>query len=71
MLSTIFDVSDPVVIDNGSLRYEYLGYKPVAHTNLNTTGEIRMHVASKDTIVHSAGSYLSVEGRLKKADGAA
>jgi hypothetical protein len=30
-----------------------------------------MHVTSKDTSVHPTGSYLLVEGRLKKADGAA
>jgi hypothetical protein len=30
-----------------------------------------MHVTSKDTIVHPAGSYLFVEGRLKKTDGTA
>jgi hypothetical protein len=30
-----------------------------------------MHVTGKDTIVHPAGSYLLVEGRLKKCYGAA
>jgi uncharacterized circularly permuted ATP-grasp superfamily protein len=71
MLSNIFDVTDPIVIDNGIQRYEYHGYEPEPGTNLNTSGEIRMHVTSKDTIVHPAGSYLLVEGRLKKADGTA
>jgi hypothetical protein len=38
---------------------------------LNTSGEVRLHVTSKDTIVHPARSYLLVEGRLKKNDGSA
>jgi hypothetical protein len=71
VLSNIFDVTDPIVIDNGTQRYEYHGYEPEPGTNLNTTGEITMHVTSQDTIVHPAGSYLLVEGRLKKADGTA
>jgi uncharacterized circularly permuted ATP-grasp superfamily protein len=71
MLSNIFDVADPILIDNGIQRYEYHGYEPEPGTNLNTIGEIRMHVTSKDTIVHPAGSYLLVEGRLKKTDGTA
>jgi hypothetical protein len=71
MLSNIFDVTDPIVIDNGILRYEYYGYEPEPETNLNTIGEIRMHVTSNDTIVHPEGSYLLVEGRLKKTDGSA
>jgi hypothetical protein len=48
------------------------GYESKPGTNINTTGEIRIHVTSKDAIVHPAGSYLLIEGRLlKKADGAA
>jgi hypothetical protein len=71
MLSNTFDVTDPIVIDNGIQRYEYQGYEPESGTNLNTSGEIRMRVTSKDTIVHPAGSYLLVDGRLKKNDGTA
>jgi hypothetical protein len=58
-----------LINDNGIQRHEYHAYEPQPGTNLNTTGEIRMHVTSKDTIVHPAGSYLLVEGRLKKTDG--
>jgi hypothetical protein len=61
----------PIVINNGVLRYEYHGYELEPGTNLNTTGEIRMHVTSKNTIVYLAGSYLLVDGRLKKDGGAA
>jgi hypothetical protein len=68
MLSNIFDVIDPIVIDNGIQRYEYHAYEPEPGTNLKTTGEIRMHVTSEDTTVHPAGSYLLVEVRLKKTD---
>jgi hypothetical protein len=71
MLSNIFDVTDPIVIDNGIQRYEYHGHEPEPGTNLNTSGEVRLHVTSKDTIVHPARSYLLVEGRLKKNDGSA
>ena len=71
MLSNIFDITDPIVIDNGIQRYEYHEYEPESGTELNKTGEIRMHVTNKDTIVHPAGSYLLIEGRLKKSDGTA
>jgi uncharacterized circularly permuted ATP-grasp superfamily protein len=71
MLLNIFDVMDPIVIDNGIQRYEYHAYEPEFGTNLNISGEIRMHVTNKDAIVHPAGSYLLVEGRLKKNDGTA
>jgi hypothetical protein len=56
-----------------AFRDEYHGYEPEPGTNLNTTGEVRMHVTSKDTItiVHPAESYLLIEGRLKKTDGTA
>jgi hypothetical protein len=36
MLSNIFDVTDPIVIDNGIQRYEYHAYEPEPGTNLNT-----------------------------------
>jgi hypothetical protein len=65
----IFDVKEPIAINNRIMRYEYHGYKPEAHTNLNTTGEIRIQIINKDTIDHPVGSYLLIEGRLKKADG--
>jgi hypothetical protein len=71
MQLNIFNVRDPIVIDNGIQRYEYHAYEPEPGTNLNTTGEIRMHVISKDTIVHLEGNYLLVEVRLMKADGTA
>jgi hypothetical protein len=58
----MFDVKDPIIIDNGILRYEYDRYEPEAHNNLNS---------NKDIKVHPAGSYLLIEGSLKKADGAA
>jgi hypothetical protein len=71
MLSNIFNVTDLILIDNGIQRYEYHAYEPEPGTSLNTTGEIRIHVTSKDTIVHPAGSYLLVERRLKKTHGTA
>jgi hypothetical protein len=71
MLSNIFNVTDPIVIDNGIQRYEYHAYEPEPGTCLNTTGKFRMHVTSKDTLAHPTRSYLLVEGRLKKADGTA
>jgi hypothetical protein len=71
MLSNIFDVTDPIVIDNSIQRYEYHGYEPEPGTNVNMTGEIRMPITSKDKSVHPAWSYLLVEGRLKRTDGTA
>lgn len=58
MLSNIFNVKDPIIIDNGILRYEYRWYEPEpeTHTSLNTSGEIGLLVTTKDTIVHPAGA---------------
>lgn len=71
MLLAIFDLTDPIVNYDGIPRYEFRGYEPDAHINLSTSGEIRIHVTNKDTIVYPAGSYQFIEGRLKKADGTA
>lgn len=46
MLSSIFGVTDLVVVDNGILRFEYHRYELEAGTKRNTTVEIRMHVIS-------------------------
>jgi hypothetical protein len=71
MLSNLFDVTDPIVIDNGIQRYEYHAYEPEHGNGLNRTGEIKMHITCKDTIIHPASSYLLAEGIPKKADGTA
>lgn len=59
----ILDVKDHIIIYNSYTRYEHHGYEPEAHTNLKTSGEIRIHVTKKDTMVHPAGSYLLTERR--------
>lgn len=53
------------------IRDEYHGYEPEAHTNLNTSGEIRIHATNMDIIVNLAWSYLLTEGIFKKADAVA
>ena len=67
----MFDITQPVQEDNSIQRYEFHGYEPEVGTNLNSTGEIRMHITNKDTIIHPSQSYLLIEGKLTKADGTA
>ena len=64
--STMFNITEPIQEDNGIQRYEVHAYGPEEGTNINSTGEIRINITTKDTIVRPYDSFLLIEGRLLK-----
>ena len=68
MQSDILRFTEQPLIDEGIERYEWHEYEPVARTNLNSSGEIRINIELQDLYSHPAESYLQFEGRLIKAD---
>ena len=71
MQSDILRFTDTPLTDEGIERYEWHEYEPVARTNLNTAGEIRINIELQDLFSHPAESYLLFEGKLTKADNTA
>lgn len=71
MSSEILNFTEPANIDESIEKYEFHEYEPVARTNLNTAGEIRINIELQDLFTHPAESYLQFEGRLTKVDGTA
>ena len=69
MQSDILRFTENPLTDEGIERYEWHEYEPVARTNLNTAGEIRINIELQDLFSHPSESYLLFEGRLTKADG--
>lgn len=68
MSSEILDFTEQPLVDESIERYEFHEYEPVARTNLNSAGEIRINIELQDLFTHPAESYLQFEGRLTKAD---
>ncbi|XP_065673070.1 uncharacterized protein LOC136090387 [Hydra vulgaris] len=59
-------------VDNGIERLEFHEYEPIARTNLNIPGEIRVDVLTQDIYTLPSEAYLLFEGQLVKyADGTA
>jgi hypothetical protein len=71
MQSDILRFTDTPLTDDAIERYEWHEYEPVARTNLNTAGEIRINIELQDLFSHTAESYLLFEGRLTKVDNTA
>src|SRR5678816_4180038 len=71
MQSDILNITEASSVDEGIEKYEWHEYEPVARTNLNSAGEIRINIETHDLFCHPAESYLLIEGRLTKATGAA
>ena len=71
MSSEILNWTESPSIDESIEKYEFHEYEPVADTNLNKAGEIRINIVLQDLMTHPAESYIQFEGRLTKADGAA
>src|SRR5688572_26856218 len=71
MQSDILNITEASSVDEGIEKYEWHEYEPVARTNLNSAGEIRINIESQDLFCHPAESYLLIEGRLTKTDGTA
>jgi len=71
MSSEILNFTELPTVDESVEKYEFYEYKPVARTNLNSAGEIRINIELQDLFTHPAESYIQFEGRLTKADGSA
>src|SRR5688572_27249345 len=71
MQSDILNFTQASSVDEGIEKYQWHEYEPVARTNLNSAGEIRINIETQDLFCHSAESYLLIEGRLTKTNGAA
>ena len=67
-MSSIFRITDPIPCDDSIDRYENIEYEPVAGTNLNSPGDIRLYIETQDIFTHPSESFLIIEGRLTKAD---
>ncbi|XP_065664416.1 uncharacterized protein LOC136086076 [Hydra vulgaris] len=60
------------IVDNGIERFEFHEYEPVARTNQNSAGEIRVNVEKQDLFTLPPEAFLLFEGQIVKfADGTA
>lgn len=71
MSNEILNFTEPPTVDESIEKYEFHEYEPVARTNLNSAGEIRINIELQDLFTHPSESYIQFEGRLTKADGTA
>ena len=70
-MNSIFRITDPIPSDNSINMYEYFECEPGAGTNLNNSGGvIRLVIETQDIFTHPSESFLIIEGRLTKANGA-
>ena len=65
------NITENYSVDDSIEEYECHEYEPITGTNLNNTGEIRINIETQDIYTHPSKSYLIMEGRLTKDDGAA
>jgi len=70
-MEDVLNFTESPIIDEGIERYEFHEYEPVARTNLNSAGEIRITIETQDLFTLPSEAYLQFEGKLTKADGTA
>jgi len=63
----ILNITEKTQIDETVEEYEFHSYEPIAGTNLNNPGEIRINIETQDLFTHPAESYLVFDGKLVKA----
>jgi len=63
----ILNITEKPQIDETIEEYEFHSYEPIAGTNLNNPGEIRINIETQDLFTHPAESYLVSDGKLVKA----
>jgi len=66
----ILSITEKPEIDESIERYEYHSYEPITGTNLNTPGEIRINIETRDLRTHPCESYLVFDGKLVKKNDA-
>ena len=69
-MNSIINWNEKFLEDSAIEKYEVHEYNPINGTNLNNPGEIRISINLQDIFTHPSESYLIVEGRLTKDDGA-
>ncbi|XP_065664775.1 uncharacterized protein LOC136086405 [Hydra vulgaris] len=69
--SEVLNFTDIPDVDEGIERFDFHEYEPVARTNLNSSGEIRINVEQQNLFTLPSEAFLLFEGRLLKADGTA
>jgi len=62
MSSDILNITEKLQIDESIQEYECHSYKPIAGTNLNNPGEIRLNIETQDLFTHPAESFLVLTG---------
>jgi len=62
----ILNISEKTQIDESIKEYEFHSYEPIAGTNLNNPGEIRINIETQDLFPHPCESYLVFDGKLVK-----
>ena len=68
-MSSILKITEPILVDTSIDKYEDIEYGLVAGTNLNNSGgDIRLYIETQDIFTHPSESFLTIEGRLIKAD---
>jgi len=63
----ILNITEKPQIDETIQENEYHSYEPIAGTNLNNPGEIRLNIETQDLFTHLAESYLVFDGKLVKS----
>ncbi|XP_065654869.1 uncharacterized protein LOC136081481 [Hydra vulgaris] len=67
--SDVLNFTEIPTVDDGIERFEFHEYEPVARTNLNSAGDIRIKIEQQDLFTLPSEAYLLFEGRLLKLDG--
>ena len=65
----ILNVQEKLEYDDSIKSYQYAEYRPITGSQLNTSGQIIITIENTDDFYYPRGSYLLIEGQLKKADG--
>ena len=66
-MDNILRITDPIISDDSTDRYEHIEYNPVVGTNLDS-GDIRINIETQDIFTHPSESFLLIEGQLIKDD---
>lgn len=69
-MENILDVTQRVVIDNTIVDMQYHSYQAYIASQFNYNDEIRIPIQELDTYTLPCESYLYIEGKLTKDDGA-
>jgi len=62
----ILNITEKPETDESIKEYEYHSYEPIAGTDLNRPGEIRINIETQDFFTHPSESYLVFDGKLVK-----